>query len=508
MQSAAAINLYIKPFKLSCIRNDMNERRDSQVIAGFFWRFMERTGAQAVAFIVSIVLARILEPAAYGIVALITVFTALLQVFVDGGLGNALIQKRDADELDFSSVFWANVVFCLLLYGAMWLAAPAIAGFYRAPELTAYVRVLSLTIVISGVKNIQQAYVSRHMLFKKFFFSTLAGTIAAAAVGIGLALRGAGVWALIAQQLVNLTVDTCVLWMAVKWRPSLVFSWKRLRGLFSYGWKILVSALLDTGYNSLRGLLIGKIYSAGDLACYNQGDKFPAVIVHNINTSMDSVLLPAMSNEQENRARVRSMTRKSIQISTYLMAPLMIGLAACAENLVLLVLTEKWLPCMPFMQVFCFTYMLWPLHTANLNAIKALGRSDLFLRLEVIKKLVGLTLLVISMRISVMAMAESLLISGVCSLVINSWPNRQLLGYHIEEQVMDVLPNILMALCMGAVVYGIGRIPIGVPLFVKLLLQIAAGAAVYLRLSIVTGNETYLYVRKLAVNFIHKFNHP
>ena len=476
----------------------MDAFKNTRVISGFIWRFMERVGAQLVQFIVSIVLARILEPSAYGTVALITVFTTIMQVFVDSGLGNALIQKKNADDIDFSTVFYTNIVFCLFLYGVMWFFAPTIAEFYHQPDLVPYVRVLSLTIVVSGVKNVQQAYVSRNMLFKRFFFATLAGTIGAAVLGITMALHGAGVWAIIAQQLFNLTVDTCVLWITVKWRPIRAFSFQRLKGLFSYGWKLLVSALLDTGYNNLRQLLIGKIYSSSDLAYYNQGDKFPSVIVTNINTSIDSVLLPAMSSEQDHKDQVKNMTRRAIKTSTYIMAPLMIGLAACSKEVVALILTDKWLPCVPYLQIFCFSYMIWPLHTANLNAIKALGRSDMFLKLEIIKKCVGLTLLIITMRISVLAMAISLLFSGVCSLIINSWPNRKLLDYRVEEQIKDILPNIIMALVMGVGVYAIGMTPL--PILIKLIIQILAGLAIYYILSRITKNDTYYYAIGLIKN--------
>ena len=469
----------------------MDTFKNARVISGFIWRFMERVGAQLVQFIVSIVLARILDPSVYGTVALITVFTTIMQVFVDSGLGNALIQKKNADDIDFSTVFYTNIVFFFFLYGVMWFSAPAIAHFYRQAELVPYVRVLSLTIVVSGVKNIQQAYVSRKMLFKRFFFATLAGTIGAAVLGITMALHGAGVWANIAQQLFNLTVDTCVLWITVRWRPIRAFSFQRLKGLFSYGWKLLVSSLLDTGYNNLRQLLIGKIYSSSDLAYYNQGDKFPSVIVTNINTSIDSVLLPAMSSEQDHKDQVKNMTRRAIKTSTYIMAPLMIGLAACSKEVVALILTDKWLPCVPYLQIFCFTYMIWPLHTANLNAIKALGRSDMFLKLEIIKKCVGLTLLIITMRIGVLAMAISLLFSGVCSLIINSWPNRKLLDYRVEEQIKDILPNIIMALVMGVGVYAIGMTPL--PVIVRLIIQLLAGMMVYYLLSRATKNETYYY---------------
>ena len=357
----------------------------TNVITNFFWRFLERCGAQGVTFIVSIVLARLLDPTVYGTVALVTIFTTIMQVFVDSGMGNALIQKKDADDLDFSSVFYFNMAMCSVLYLIMFFAAPFIASFYRMPELTAIVRVLSFVVVISGVKNVQQAYVSRHLMFKRFFFSTLGGTIGAAVIGIAMAYLGFGVWALVAQMLFNAAVDTTILWITVKWRPKKMFSFQRLKSLFSYGWKLLASSLIDTVYNDLRQLIIGKKYSSGDLAYYNQGKKFPQLIVTNINTSIDSVLLPTMSKAQDDMAAVRSMTRRAIKTSTFLMMPAMIGLAVCAEPLVQLILTEKWLPCVLFLRIFCITYAFYPIHTANLNAIKAMGRSDLFLKLEIIK---------------------------------------------------------------------------------------------------------------------------
>ena len=361
------------------------------VIGNFIWRFAERCGAQLVTFIVSIVLARILDPKDYGTIALVTVFTTILQVFVDSGLGTALIQKKNADDLDFSSVFYFNFIVCIILYVGMFIAAPYIALFYKDTTLTPVIRVISLTIVISGVKGIQQAYVSKNMLFKRFFFSTIGGTIFSAVLGIAMAYMGYGVWALVAQQLSNTAIDTLILWLTVKWRPKKMFSYERLKGLFSFGWKLLISSLLDTAYNNLRNLIIGKLYSSSDLAFYNQGEKFPKVIVMNINASIDSVLLPTMSIEQDNPERIKQMTRRAIKTSTYVMAPLMMGLAFCAEPIVRLVLTDKWIFCIPFLRIFCITYMFWPVHTANLNAINAMGRSDWFLRLEIIKKIVGKT---------------------------------------------------------------------------------------------------------------------
>ena len=469
------------------------------IASNFIWRFAERCGAQLVSFLVSVVLARILAPEDYGTIALVTVFTAILQVFVDSGLGTALIQKKDADDLDFSSVFYFNFAMCLVLYAGMFIVAPYIAIFYEDMTLTPVIRVLSLTIVISGVKGIQQAYVSRNMLFKRFFFSTIGGTIFSAFLGIGLAFSGYGVWALVAQQLSNTMIDTLILWITVKWRPQKEFSLKRLRTLFSYGWKLLASSLLDTVYNNLRNLIIGKMYSSADLAYYNQGDKFPKIIVTNINTSIDSVLLPTMSNEQDDRKRIKSMTRRAIKTSTYVMAPLMMGLAFCAESIVKIVLTDKWLPCVPFLRLFCISYMFWPVHTANLNAIKAMGRSDWFLKLEIVKKIVGLFFLLSSMWFGVMAMAYSLLLSSILSQVINAWPNRQLLGYGYLEQVRDFAPGILLEVGMGIGVYFIGFLPL--PTIITLVIQIIAGAAIYIVASALLKLEEFEYLVGMIKTF-------
>lgn len=463
-----------------------------KVFSNFIWRFAERCGAQLVTFIVSIVLARILTPSDYGTIALVTVFTTILQVFIDSGLSTALIQKKNADDLDFSSVFYFNFVICIILYLIMFVSAPFIADFYKDSSLVSIVRVISLTLIISGVKGVQQSYVSRHMLFKRFFFSTLGGTIFSAVLGIIMAYAGFGVWAIVFQQLSNNAIDTLILWITVKWRPIKKFSWSRLKNLLSFGWKMLASSLLDTVYNNLRNMIIGKLYTSADLAFYNQGDKFPKLIVTNINTSIDSVLLPTMSNEQDNHVRVKDMTRRAIKISTYIMAPLMIGLAFCAKPIVQIVLTDKWLPCVPYLQIFCISYLFWPIHTANLNAIKAMGRSDLFLKLEVIKKFMGMILLLITMNISVMAMAYSLLISGLISQVINSWPNRYLLKYSYIDQIKDILPNIVMALIMGGFVYFISYL--NLPILVSLVVQILSGGIIYLILSILTKNDSFIYL--------------
>lgn len=480
----------------------MESRTGNTIITNFIWRFAERCGAQLVQFIVSIVLARLLAPEVYGTIALITIITTILNVFVDSGMGSALIQKKDADSEDFSTVFYFNMCVCIILYIGLFISSPWIAQFYKDPTLTPVIRVLGLTIVISGVKNIQQAYISKTMQFKRFFFATLGGTIGAAVIGIWMAFEGFGVWALVAQQIFNATVDTMILWITVKWRPKKEFSFERLKGLFSYGWKLLASSLLDTVYNNIRQLIIGRMYTPSDLAFYNRGKQFPDVIITNINTTIDSVLLPTMSQEQDNTERVKAMTRRAIKTSTYIMAPLMMGLAFCAKSVISLILTDKWLACVPYMQIFCITSMFYPVHTANLNAIKAMGRSDLFLKLEIVKKVVGMVLLLSTMWFGVMAMAYSLLVSSVLSQIINSWPNRKLLGYGYLEQIRDFAPGILLAVGMGISVYFIGFIPL--PAGISLMIQIVAGAIIYVSMSALLKLEEFDYLLGMIKSFLKK----
>lgn len=476
--------------------------KSKSVFSNFIWRFAERCGAQGVSFIVSIVLARILVPEDYGLIALVTVFTSILQVFINSGLGTSLIQKKDADDTDFSTVFYFNMFFCVLLYVVLFFCAPLIALFYSKSELTPVVRVLGLTLIISGLKNVQQAYVSRKMIFKKFFFSTLGGTIASAFVGIAFAMLGFGVWALVAQGITNSVIDTLILWFTVKWRPIKVFSFARLKGLFSFGWKLLCSALLETVYQDIRQLIIGKMYSSSDLAFYNRGKQLPNLVITNINASIDSVLLPAMSNAQDDKDNLKKMVRRSIMTSTYIIMPLMMGLAACAEPLVELLLTEKWLPCVPFLWIFCITYMFYPIHTANLNAIKAMGRSDLFLKLEIIKKIIGIILLVSTMWFGVMAMAYSLLVSSVLSQIINTWPNRKLLHYSYAEQLKDIMPGMLLSVFMGIAVYLIGFLPL--PLIPLLVIQVSAGAVIYIGLSKIFRLESFEYILGIVKQYFKR----
>ena len=462
------------------------------------WRFFERCGAQGVNLLVQIILARLLVPKMFGMIALVTIFTNILQIFIDSGMGNALIQKKNADDTDFSSVFYFNIFLSVALYLGMFIASPFIADFFGEEKLTAVVRVMSISLIIGGVKNVQQAYVSKNMMFKKFFFSTLTGTIIAAFVGIVMAYKGFGVWALVAQDLTNKTIDTFVLWFTVKWRPRLKFSWTRLKGLVGYGWKLLASALIDTVYNNLRQLIIGKMYTPAKLGLYNRGQQFPDTIINNINTSIDSVIFPAMSTEQDDRVRLKTLTRRAIKTSSYIIWPMMVGLATIATPLVSFLLKDNWLGAVPYLRIFCLINAFQPIHTSNLNAIKALGRSGLYLKLEIIKKFLGVLAIAITMWYGPLTIAYGLLVVSILSQIINAWPNKKLLNYSYLEQIKDILPYILMSGVMAVVIYFIAYVK--VPRVYVLCLQVVVGMLVYVGMSKLFKIDSYDYIKDVIKN--------
>lgn len=464
----------------------------SKVISSLLWKLLERSGTQGIQFIVQIVLARILLPTDYGTIALIAIFITIANVFVQSGFNTALIQKKDASEQDFSSVFYLSLFIATLLYVVIFFTAPYIARFYKILELTSVLRILSITLFFGAFNSIQNAVIARRMQFKKLFFSSLGSIILSGITGIILAYAGLGVWALVAQQLVNQLSITVILWFTVKWRPKLIFSFERIKELFSYGWKLLVSSLIDTLYMNLRSLIVGKIYSPSMLGYYNRGDQFPQLIVSNINGSIQSVMLPTLSSEQDDKQKVKELVRRSIVTSSFLLFPMMIGLAVVGEPLIKIILTDKWLPCVPFMQIFCLSYALWPIHTANLQAINALGRSDIFLKLEIIKKTMGIVILVISMFFGVYAIAIGTLVSGIISTFINSHPNLKLLNYSYKEQIKDIMPSLLISIIMGVIVYSI--LFLNLSSYITLLIQVLVGVIVYIGLAKLFKLECFIYL--------------
>ena len=475
---------------------DQQGNTKNSVFSGFVWRFLERFSYQIITLVVTVLLQRLLEPEMYGIVSKVTVITSILLVFVDSGMATALIQKKDPDDLDFSSVFYLNMGFCLLLYLALFALAPRLSVALKEESLTPVMRVLGLTLVVAGLKNVQEAYVRKTMQFKLFFRSTIGGTVFSGALGIFLALRGWGVWALVWQQLSNAAVNTVILWFTVGWRPKRMFSWERLGGLFRYGVKLLGASLLDVGYQKIYPLIIGVTEGNAEMAFFEKGQHYPNTANDLVMTTMDGVLLPAMAEEQQETSRLREMTRRAIQIGSFAVMPLMAGFAACAEPLVRLVITAKWLPTVPYLRIFCIIYAFTPLHLANLNAIKAVGKSGTFLILEIVKRGVELAVLLCTVGHGPYAMALGLLGSELCSLGINAWPNRRLLDYSFLGQMRDILPTLLLSLLMAGCVWAVSllRLPDGL----TLLIQVPLGVGIYVAGARLLRLESFGYLLELV----------
>ena len=468
----------------------------SEVASGLVWKFGERILAQGVSFVLSLVLARLLMPEEYGTVALVMVFINLANVFITSGLGDSLIQKKDADEKDFSTMFYCSMAMSIVLYIIMFISAPLITNFYDNPSLTSIIRVLSIQIPLGGVKTIQHAYVIKRMMFKKFFFSTLGGTLFSGVVGIVLAYHGAGVWAIVVQYLTNSTIDMIVLFITVNWRPHAYFDFKIAKELFSYGWKLTVAQFLNTAYGNIRNLFIGKLYTESELAFYNKGDQFPNLIINNINNSINTVLFPAMAQENENKQRLKMITRRAMKLSAYLIFPIMIGLIAVSEPLIRILLTDKWLPCVPYLCISCIYWMFQPCQTANVQVIKALGRSDLYLKLEVAKKVFGIVILLASLKFGVLAIALSNVILAVFSAILNIFPNKELINYGYGEQIRDLLPAFLLSIVMGAIVKLEEQLHLNDLLLI--IVQGCTGVFVYVALSAITHNDSYDYLLNFA----------
>ena len=394
------------------------------------------------------------------------------------------------------------MVACGLLYLLLYAVAPLIAAFYDNVQLTALIRVASLSLIVSGLRNVQQAYVSRHMLFKKFFVASVIALVISAFLGIFFAYRGYGAWAIVIQQLGNTGMSTLLLWFIVRWRPSWVFSFERLRGLFSYGWKLLAASVIDSLASEIRSLLIGKVYTPADLAFYDRGKIFPYAVMSGINTSFSSVIFPVLSRYQDNMNDRKIVIRKSIRISVFFVFPIMAWLAVSAHTIVLVLLTEKWLPCVMFMQILCFETIFWPVIATHQNAVNSIGRSDVYLKIIMAGKTITICLLIASVFIGVVWVAVSSVVSVFCTFVFSACANCRLNHYRYREQARDFLQGVLPAVCVAGTAYLVSVFPLS-PLW-TLILQILGGISAFVGYGIVTKHKEMGVIIKMVTNKIKK----
>lgn len=478
----------------------MEYKTSNKVFSSLIWKFLERGGVQAIQFVISILIARILSPHDYGSIALLTIFISIATVFVQSGLSTALIQKKNTDELDYSSVFYYSVVLAAAIYVFLFFSAGWIADFYNMPELVLILRVMSITLFPGVLNALQIAILSKDMQFKKQFYSSFIAAIFSGSVGLLMANTGYGPWALVFQQLSYQFTICITLFFLVKWRPRWIFSFSRTQSLLSFGLKLLIARLIDTVYHNVESLIIGKRYSADILAYCNKGKQFPMILIDNIDGSIQSVMLPAYSAKQDDKVAIKSMLRKTVKMCTYIAFPAMITLAVMSKPFIGLVLGEKWLDCVPYMQLFCLLSMLIPLQTANLQAINAIGRSDTFLKLMMMKRILGVFILIVSVFVydSPFAVVIASLFIELVAVFVNVPSNIKLLDYHLYEQLSDILPNLVLATITGTVTYLF--VLLNMNYFMTILLQSIVSIVLYYFLSIITRNDNLNYAISLIKN--------
>ena len=470
------------------------------------WKLLERFGVQGVQFILQIILARLLSPEHYGVLAIMVIFTTLANVFIQNGFNTALIQNKDVEDEDFSSVLWVSMGIAAITYTVIFLTAPWIAEFYEMPELITPFRVLALMLFPGALNSVQLAKVSREMDFKKVFYSNVGAILVSGIAGSVIALLGGGLWALVAQTMLKVFIASMVMQFTTKLKIYFKVNLKRVKVLFAYGWKLLVSGLIDTLYQDLQGLVIGKKYKSATLGFFNRGKQFPQFLMNSINGAVQSVMLPAMSEKQDDKEQLKTLMRNSITISAYVVFPMMAGLAGVATPLIKVLLTDAWLPCVPYLQIYCFSFAFYPVHSCNLQAINAIGRSDLFLKLEIIKKSYGLLALIIAVVFfeSPIAIAMTAVITGLLGFFVNAAPNKKLIGYSYFEQVRDILPSFLASIIMFAAVLALGVLNLNV--FVTLIIQVFVGVIVYFLISVIFKLKPFLMVVDLLKNLKKKTN--
>lgn len=473
----------------------MKESLKDKTINGMFWSFFQKISSQAISFAITVILARILTPNDYGIVALAGMLLILMGIFSDGGLGPALIQKKDADEKDFNTMFVTQFLFACILYGIIFFIAPFFSMLFSKNDeqlLTDIIRVMALTMPLGALAGVQNSVVTRRMMFKWYFYSNTISLAVSASTGIYMAYNGYGAWALVGQQISNLVTSTIVIYFLLDWHPKFQFCYKRFKSLFSTGLKYMGTSFISTLTSQVRGYALGMKYSSSDLAYFNRGEGLPNLICNNIDNTIQTVLFPALVNIQNDAEAMKKALRKAIQTSTFILFPMLFGLATTADKIVVVLYTERWAPCIPFMQITCFCFAIGIMCNVNLQALKARGLIGLILKLEFIKKPILLAVIIGTMFISPIAIAWGMLFFNIFVYLINSYPNKKNIGYSYKDQILDILPNTLQALFMAAVVYVVGMIEMNI--HVLLAIQIFTGIAVYIATSLLFKNKTLSYI--------------
>lgn len=430
----------------------MSESLKQKTAKGVLWSSIEQFSVQIIQFVLGLIMARILSPHDYGLVGMILVFTSIAETFVNSGFSNALIRKQNKTEVDYSTAFYFNIVVGVVAYLLLFLLSPFIADFYNEPLLESLTKVVSINVFINSLGIVQRARYSIKVDFKTQAKATTTSVLISGIIGLWMAYSGYGVWAIVGQSVIRNTLNVLLLWIFAKWLPQLQFSWQSFREMWSFGYKLLLSGLLNTIYNDIYKLIIGKVFSAQDLGNYTRAHQFASFPSSNINGIISRVTYPILSSIQDDDVRLKRVYRKYLRLSAFIVFPLMVGLSALAEPLIIYILTEKWRASIILLQIICFNMMWYPIHAINLNLLQVKGRSDLFLKLEIIKKIIGVAILCITVPIGLVAMCIGGIFSSILCLAVNTYYTGKLINVGFCLQMRDLLPTLLLSLAMGAVV--------------------------------------------------------
>ena len=457
----------------------------SKTVKGVFWSSIERFSVQGIQFVLGIIMARLLEPSDYGVIGMLAIFLAISQTFIDSGFSNALIRKQDRTETDFSTAFYFNIGVGFFFYLLLFFTSPFIAQFYNTPILEDVTKVIALNLLFNSLVVVHRAKLTLAIDFKNQAKASLIAVILSGTAGLFMAYTGLGVWALAFQSMLNTGMNMVFLWVIVRWKPQKVFSISSFKQLFSYGSKLLLSGLLDTTYKNIYTIVIGKRFLAEDLGCYTRADQFAQFPSSNITGIFQRVTFPILSDIQHDDERLKSVYRQYLRISAFIIFPLMCGLAAVASPFINLILTEKWLGVVPLLQLLCFSFMWYPVHAINLNLLQVKGRSDLFLRLEIIKKCLGVGILCITIPLGIKAMCAGKIVSSFFALFINTYYTGKIISVGFIKQMRDLFPIFLSAFSMSIVSYTVYN------LFTNYILSLFWG--------IMAGVIYYLLINRLRI---------
>ena len=478
------------------------ESLKSKTVKGASWSFFDSIAGQGITFLVGLVLARLLSPEEYGLIGIITIFIAVFNSIVDSGFSNALIRKNDAKDIDYNTVFISNLVLSVFLFGVLYLSAPAISYFFNHPQLISLLRVMGSIVIINAFAIIQRTIFVKKVDFKTQTKVSLISSISSGVVGIGMALGGYGVWSLVGQQISRQFLNSLFLWIYSRWYPKLQFSFQSFKDLFSFGWKLLVSSLIDTVWKEIYQVIIGKCYSPVTLGQYTRAQQFASVCSSNLTTVVQRVSFPVLSSVQDDKERLKGGYKRIIKVAMLVTFVLMLGLAAVAKPLVLTLIGEQWLPCVPFLQIICLQMMLYPLHSLNLNMLQVQGRSDLFLKLEIIKKIIAIVPLVFGIFVNIYWMLGCSVVTGFIAYYLNAYYSGPFLNYSIKEQVIDILPSFGIAIIMAVPVFAMSLIPMSP--YIILPLQIVVGAIITISICEVSKLPEYLEIKGIVMPIINK----